>query len=538
MPKRSKNDKVGKLVKDRFNKKNSNNKSKSGNCLNPDRRVKEGSEGFFRSKAKIKMLNMYTKKPNYDKMKERPVGPAKIDPNRKYFGNVRTLDSRQIEKMRADLALQKANPYNVLIKKKILPLSLISDNPKENKVNLLEVESFESTFGPKSRRKKPKLNSYTYTNMLENIDKATDEYKHEKDKDLHKNDILDERNNVLDKMLHAGQSRRIWDELYKVIDSSDVLVQILDARDPLGTRCYHVEEHLKKNCPNKHIVLILNKCDLIPTWVANKWVKHLSKEFPTLAYKASITNAFGMGSFLQLLRQFDNFHKDKKNISIGFIGYPNVGKSSVINSLKRRKACKAAPIPGETKVWQYVTLTKRIYLIDCPGVVYGQENDTPLDTVLKGIVRAERLEDPASYIYGILNKVKKTDLQKIYGIGEWEDDEEFLTLIAKKSGKLLKGGEPDLQTIAKMVLLDWQKGEIPFFNLPPKVNGEVEEENIKEADAIAMLEKANDETVKKNEEIAQEKVPENLGKRACPFDGEDVDEEDDEVIQEEGKNEA
>lgn len=92
-----------------------------------------------------------------------------------------------------------------------------------------------------------------------------------------------------------------------------------------------------------------------------------------MAYHASVQNCFGKGSLINLLRQFDNFHKDKKNISVGFIGYPNTGKSSIINSLKQKKVCRAAPIPGETKVWQYVHLTKRIYLIDCPGVVYNYE---------------------------------------------------------------------------------------------------------------------------------------------------------------------
>lgn len=516
MVKRSKNDKVGKMVKDRFNKSKSGTKSKSGNSLNPDRKISPGSEGFYRTKAKINILNMYNKKPNYEKMRERPTGPAKVQSDRKYFGNVRTLDARQIEKMRADYAQQKANPYTVLIKKKLLPLSLITDNAKENKINLLEVESFESTFGPKSRRKKPKLNTYSAVNMMEKIDQANSKYNHSKDGDLHKNDMVEERTSYKDRMLEAGQSRRIWEELYKVIDSSDVLCCILDARDPLGTRCYHVENHLKKNSPQKHIVFILNKCDLVPTWVANKWVKYLSKEFPTLAYKASINNPFGQGSFLQLIRQFDNFHKDKKNISIGFVGYPNVGKSSVINSLKRRKVCKAAPIPGETKVWQYVTLTKRINLIDCPGVVYGEENDTPVETVLKGIVRAERLEDPSAYVHGIFDKARKSDLQKIYKVDDWEDSEDFLTQLAKRGGKLLKGGEPDLETVAKMLLVDWQRGEIPFFSLPPREEGEPADKE---------EEQYGEPLVKLGGDIP---VAENLGKRECPFPEDQEDIEDDE----------
>lgn len=77
----------------------------------------------------------------------------------------------------------------------------------------------------------------------------------------------------------------------------------------------------------------MNKCDLIPTWLTAKWIKYLSKECPTLALHSSINNPFGKGSFINLLRQFDNFHRDKKTISVGFVGYPNVGKSSIINTL-------------------------------------------------------------------------------------------------------------------------------------------------------------------------------------------------------------
>ena len=55
------------------------------------------------------------------------------------------------------------------------------------------------------------------------------------------------------------------------------------------------------------------------------------------------------------------------------------------------QVCKVAPVPGETKVWQYITLMKRIFLIDCPGVVYNKTEDSATDAVLKGVVRVENL---------------------------------------------------------------------------------------------------------------------------------------------------
>ncbi len=121
--------------------------------------------------------------------------------------------------------------------------------------------------------------------------------------------------------------------------------------------------------------MILNKCDLIPNWATRKWCEELRKERPTLAFHASVTNPFGKSSLIQLLRQFATLMKDKKTIQVGLIGYPNVGKSSVINTLKKKESCKAAPVPGETKVWQYVALTKKIYAIDCPGIVPLTKSD-------------------------------------------------------------------------------------------------------------------------------------------------------------------
>ena len=86
----------------------------------------------------------------------------------------------------------------------------------------------------------------------------------------------------------------------------------------------------------------------------------------------------------------------------------------------------AAPIPGETKVWQYVHMTKRIYLIDCPGVVYSNDGKDEVSVVLRGVVRAEKLEDPEFYIPNILERTKAKDITKIYGIENWEDHEDFL----------------------------------------------------------------------------------------------------------------
>merc|ERR1711902_365763 len=184
-----------------------------------------------------------------------------------------------------------------------------------------------------------------------------------------------------------------------------------------GTRSAMVEDYLKKEKQHKHLMFVLNKVDLVPTWVTQKWVAILSQEFPTIAFHASLNHPFGKGALINLFRQLSKLHSNSKQISVGFIGYPNVGKSSVINAIRAKKVCKVAPLAGETKVWQYITLMRKIYLIDCPGVVYNPaESDE--EKVLKGVVRVELVENPGDYIPAVLAKVKPEYMARTYKIGK------------------------------------------------------------------------------------------------------------------------
>lgn len=207
-----------------------------------------------------------------------------------------------------------------------------------------------------------------------------------------------------------------------------------------------------------------------------QWVKYLQKDFPTAAFRASITNPFGKGSLINLLRQFSKLHADRKQVSVGLIGYPNTGKSSIINTLRGKKVATIAPIPGETKVWQYVTLMKRIYLIDCPGIVPQNHHDAPADLLLRGVVRVENVEHPEQYIPRVLSRVKKHHMARTYGLSDWNDDHiQFLEALARKGGRLLKGGEPDVDGVAKMVLNDFMRGKIPWFIPAPVAEGDGQE---------------------------------------------------------------
>jgi len=446
---------------------------KSKGATNPERDIPKGQlKQGMRDNTTIRRLNMYKTRPTRDK-KGKILSNSfnsselntntRIQPDRRWFGNTRVVGQEQLERFRNEISTAIRDPYTFVLRRNTLPLSLLSD-PKPTRMKILGTESFADTFGPKKVRKKPNLQISDIQSLAMTASQSSDNYSQENDRNVQEEPEFADAARA--PIFSKGQSKRIWAELYKVVDSSDVIIQVLDARDPMGTRSYHIEKHIETERSHKQLIFLLNKCDLIPTWATARWVRVLSAIRPTLAFHASLTNPFGKGSLIQLLRQFGHIHRDKPHISVGFIGYPNVGKSSIINTLRAKKVCKVAPIPGETKVWQYVTLFKRIFLIDCPGVVYSSD-DTETDIVLKGVVRVENVEDATEYIPGVLGRVKKDYLRKTYNIDDWEDPTDFLTQFAKKYGRLLKGGEPDLNTCAKMVLNDWQRGKIPFFVPPP-----------------------------------------------------------------------
>lgn len=524
----------------------------------------------------------------------RDVPSARIEPNRRWFANTRVVSQDTLKAFREAMAEKANDPYQVLLKSNKLPMSLIRDGQDTNgieqhKAKMTVASSpFSRVFGPKAQRKRVKLEVSSLADLADDTEKKIDSFRDrmEQARILSGNSGQDNEGSIamaIEPVFDKGQSKRIWNELYKVIDSSDVIIHVLDARDPIGTRCRSVEKYLTEEAPHKHLIFVLNKCDLVPTSVAVRcdrhsftpphgkdpqcflsgllrqhlvycggcllrrwemklpflpgptvmsvadvgrsghrhgvvhgsnelkpaeafrvrgknwmlisdgshipfitwsfctcsvlwkltsrsqagWVRSLSSEYPTLAFHASITNSFGKGSLIQLLRQFSSLHSDRKQISVGLIGGPNTGKSSIINTLLKKKVCTVAPIPGETKVWQYVSLMKRIYLIDCPGVVPPSSADTPTDLVLRGVVRVEKVEHPEQYIPAVLCRVKRHHMERTYELRGWENATELLELLARKSGRLLRGGEPDLNGVAKMMLNDFMRGKIPWFTPAP-----------------------------------------------------------------------
>jgi len=169
--------------------------------------------------------------------------------------------------------------------------------------SVLDTTPFADVFGPKRQRKRVKITSDDFDGLAANATESVKKHLSDSEKADSRQHPLS--HHALEPIFNKGQSRRIWNELHRVLDSSDVILHVLDARDPLGTWCSSIEKYMK-NAPHKHLVFVLNKIDLGPTRVAAQWVRTLSKEVPTLAVRSSMMNPFGKGSLIALLRQFAN----------------------------------------------------------------------------------------------------------------------------------------------------------------------------------------------------------------------------------------
>ncbi|XP_013772982.1 guanine nucleotide-binding protein-like 3 homolog isoform X2 [Limulus polyphemus] len=292
--------------------------------------------------------------------------------------------------------------------------------------------------------------------------------------------------------IQADSSLRVYHKEFKmVVERADVVLEILDARDPLGCRCPQVEQAVINSGPNKRLVLVLNKIDLIPKDNLMKWLHYLRNEFPTVAFKASTqtqqhnlahskvavlhssttlinsSRCLGANILMKVLGNYCRNQGIKTSITVGVVGFPNVGKSSIINSLKRSKVCTVGATPGVTKGMQEIQLDKHIKLLDSPGVVFAKgASDTAV--ALRNAVKVETLKDPITPVETILQRANKEQLMLYYRLPEYSSHHEFLGLLAKRMGRLKKGGIADIEAAARKLLTDWNIGKIKYYTHPPE----------------------------------------------------------------------
>lgn len=311
----------------------------------------------------------------------------------------------------------------------------------------------------------------------------------------------EEEKGELETETEQNYAKRRWyfKEMNKVLHMADIILEVVDARDPMGCRCKEIEQRVQQMAAagsKKRIIIVLNKIDLVPAEIVTQWTKYLRREFPTVAFKSSTQQqgsklsqapvklakaseellnsgkCVGASALMQLLKNYCRNQDVKTAVNVGIIGYPNVGKSSVINSLKRSRVAGVGATPGFTKTISAIRLDKYINLLDSPGVLFSADCSQS-DLVLRNCIKLEQCEDPLAAVHAIVDRCPREQLMQLYKISEYSSPDEFASHVAHKRGKIKKGGVPNLIAASRTILKDWTTGFIPFYTLPPATTANI-----------------------------------------------------------------
>lgn len=229
-----------------------------------------------------------------------------------------------------------------------------------------------------------------------------------------------------------------------VIDKSGIILEVLDARFIDDTRNMKIESDIKKK--DKILIHVINKCDQVD----KEYMEKVKKTLENCVF-VSAREHFGTTMLKQKIITLAN----KKKIGspkIGVVGYPNVGKSSIINALKGRYSAKTSSEAGYTKGEQYLKVSNNFLMIDTPGVI-SKENKK--DLVLIGAKNPHDLKDPDLAVIKLI-EAEPGFIEDKYKV-KIKDPEETIEDIAKNLNMKKKGNLPDIERVSRRILQDWLK---------------------------------------------------------------------------------
>ena len=333
----------------------------------------------------------------------------------------------------------------------------------------------------------------------QDFDGEADEDEDDMDEDMSEDDVeVGEEGSMNAPAVRKDSSRRAFDKVFKnVIEQADVVLYVLDARDPNGTRSKEVERQIMaaEAGHNKRLILVLNKIDLIPPQVLKDWLIHLRRSFATLPLRAanSAANARTFDhkaltvkgtseTLFRALKTYAHSSQLKRAITVGVIGYPNVGKSSVINALTsqlgKKGNCPTGAEAGVTTSLREVKIDSKLKLLDSPGIVFpssaegakANRTEEQARLILLNAVPPKEIDDPVPAVTLLLKRLSASadgfqKLLDVYGLpalmtANGDLTTNFLVQVARKRGRLGKGGVPNIHAAAQTVVTDWRDGRI------------------------------------------------------------------------------
>ncbi|KSW11943.1 GTP-binding protein [Pyrodictium occultum] len=254
-----------------------------------------------------------------------------------------------------------------------------------------------------------------------------------------------------------------WRSLAWIVRRVDVVLEVVDARDPVSTRSLRLERMVQSL--GKRLLIVINKADLVPRGVAEKWKRILEDQGYRTVYMAARDH-----KGTRVLRRAIRDVVETYPAIVAVAGFPKTGKSTIINALKGRHSASTSPIPGSpgyTTHAQLYRIGENLYMLDTPGVIPVEGG--PLEAIIRGRP-PEQLEDPVRPAVMLLERALRYNplaVKEAYGIDE-KDPYRILELIALKRGWRYKSdGEPLIEEAARTVIRDYHTGKLLFY-VPPE----------------------------------------------------------------------
>ena len=260
---------------------------------------------------------------------------------------------------------------------------------------------------------------------------------------------------------HMAKTKR---EISEKLDLIDVVFEVIDARIPYSSKNKDIDTMIK----NKKRVLIMTKIDMCDIINTNKWIKYYEekgiKVIPVdLINKKNISEIFKVTE--EVNKELNDKRKEKglkeRKVRILILGIPNVGKSTLINTLVGKKATNVGNKPGITRHLEWIRINKDIELLDTPGILWPKLDDDTIAHNLAAMtaIKEEILdtEDIAIYIINTMLKLYKDSIVNRYNLTSYNDVVEVLDMIGKKIGAV-RNNETDYEKVYSVILRDLREG--------------------------------------------------------------------------------
>lgn len=262
----------------------------------------------------------------------------------------------------------------------------------------------------------------------------------------------------------------------------DIVAEIIDSRIPISSQNPDIKEIIK----DKKRLIILNKSDLACEKENKKWVSYFENQNIPAVLVNSVTGA-GISETINRINEIYDKEKYEKKARVGkairimILGIPNVGKSSFINRIAKRNTAQVGNKPGVTRQKQWIHVSDKIELLDTPGVLWPKlDNEkVALNLAYTGTIKNDILSitDIGYEFLKLFQKNYLENLKERYKLGDNElnnilqlEEErekilELMSLIAKKRGAIIAGGEIDYERVSNILLDDFRSGKLGRITL-------------------------------------------------------------------------